>query len=619
MSISPRDTVKHAAMLRTLRMGCAAASAVILALLWYWLLGMVERSENEALAHAQIIAEERARALASAVQTSIERFDFALLTVRHIDQTGNREAQAEWDRFVVDAFDVQSMQIARIDVNGYAASFSQNAFLRGYVGDRGFFSALKTLPGDELLIGTASLEQGNAKPVWAIPFSRKRLVSGRFAGAITLLVPAGIWQAQFAPYLGAGRNIMAILSSDGGQYILRLPDPDNVYGRYTPSDWPTLFRQASHGHFTAKGDYDGQECLIAWVRLPSGPITAAGVAFDDVLAPARTLGRALKISGGILSGLVALLSGGLVAALSLAEKSLRARDECEILYRTLTDDMAQGIMELGAGNRILHVNPAFNAITGYAPENVLGKKPGMLSPVHSGARNLGKMIAQWIAEGGDSAGEGDFDGLRAHGETRPFIGHALLIAHVGADPRRIVLISDVSAERREHTEIWRAANFDALTGLANRELMRDHLELMTHHALVQHDCGVAVLLIALDYFVPASIRNNPDIAARLRYEAACRLREIFHAEDTIACLQDESFAVLLPDYGSASVASRAAARVVSSLSKGFSMDDDAQIEITCYVGMARLPDNGKTPGELLHGAEQAMLRAREKGRSCWSV
>ncbi|MDR0716886.1 MAG: diguanylate cyclase [Azoarcus sp.] len=619
MTISTRDTVKYAAVLRALRMGCTVASAAVLLLLWSWLLDMVERAETEAFAHVRIIAEERARSVADAMQTSIERLDFALLTVRHISQAGG-ETKTEWDRFVVDSLGVQGVQIARIDANGYAASFSRNAFLRGYVGDRGFFSSLKTLPGDPLLIDTPALEQGGARPAWIIPFSRKARVSGPFSGTITLLVPAGIWQAQFAQYLGAKHDAIAVLSSDGGKYILRLPDPDSAYGRYTPSEWPALFRrETDHGHFVGRGVNDNLERLIAWVRLPSGPIATAGIAFDDVLAPAWALERALKIGGGIFSVLVILLTGSLAAALTISEKSLRACDEREILYRNLMDNMTQGVMHLDANGRILHVNAAFSAITGYAPENVLGKSPGMLSPTHDEARNLGRMIEQWIEEGGNAAGEGDFDGLRARGATRPFTGHALLMAHTGTDARRIVLISDVSAERRERAEIWRAANFDTLTGLANRELMHDHLELMTNHALVQHDCGVAVLFIGLDYFVPVSIRNNSDIAMRLRYEIAHRLRGIFHAEDTIACLRDDHFAVLLPDYGSASVADRAAARVVSSLSGGFAVDEDAHVEITCHVGVARLPDNGKTPGELLHSAEQAMLRARERGRSCWSV
>ncbi|MDR2261329.1 MAG: diguanylate cyclase [Azoarcus sp.] len=620
MTTSPRDTVKYAAVLRALRMGCTVASAAVLVLLWSWLLDMVERAETEAFAHVRIIAEERARSVADAMQTSIERLDFALLTVRHIGQT--REAKTEWDRFVVDSLGVQGVQIARIDANGYAASFSRNAFLRGYVGNRGFFSALKTLPGDPLLIDTPSLEQGgDRQQAWTIPFSRKARVSGPFSGTITLLVPAGIWQAQFAQYLGAEHDAIAVLSSDGGKYILRLPDPDSAHGRYTPSEWPALFRRETddHGHFVGRGTNDNLERLIAWVRLPSGPIAAAGIAFDDVLAPARALERALKIGGGIFSVLVVLLAGSLAAALTIAEKSLRVRDEREIFYRNLTDNMAQGVMEFDADGRILRVNAAFSAITGYTPENALGKSPGMLSPTHGEARNLGKMIEQWIEEGGNAAGEGDFDGLRAHGATRPFTGHALLMAHTGTDACRIVLISDVSAERRERTEVWRAANFDTLTGLANRELMHDHLELMTNHALVQHDCGAAVLFIGLDYFVPASIRNNSDITMRLCYEIAHRLRGIFHAEDTIACLRDDRFVVLLPDYGSASVAERAAARVVGSLSGGFAVDEDAQVEITCHVGVARLPDNGKTSGELLHSAEQAMLRAREKGRSCWSV
>jgi diguanylate cyclase (GGDEF)-like protein len=615
--------MKYTVSLFILRGICAIIGIVALVLMWSSILELTERNDAETFGQIRSIAVERAQTVADAMQATIDRFDFTLNTVRNASHNQNQ------NRIAANALAAQNARFVHIDAQGYIIHSIQHDTSydsHDYVGNFDYFLRHKNRSGDTLQIGAPFLDRTATTSAWLLPLSRKiPNAKEHFAGVLALYLPLETWKMQFRPP-DAENDFIAVLSPNG-QFILRAPNPEDTHDKRAPVDWPFLHQSApALGHFITRDAGDNTRRLIAWNRLPNELIAIAGVALDDALAPAQAISRKLEITGTTLSILIVLITVGFIISLSGIEKFLRSHDERTALHFSLADSMAEGVMEIDAENRIFRVNPAFTSITGYPATAVLGKDPAMLSPEHEGARNLGKLTARWIQKNG--ANEGDFDGLRDSsssvsfgGSHAPFafIGHAVLTARSGPTNHRIVLITDVSTERRENEEIWRAANFDALTRLPNAELMQDHLQLMIHHAAL-HSCGVAVLFIDLDYFVPISAQEGHEIADRLLYEVARRLRELFHEESTVARLKEDQFVVLLADYGSTSVAERAAVRVVTSFADPFTVDESGvQIKITCSVGLARLPSGGKTAEELLQHAEQAMLRAKDKGRSNWSI
>ncbi|MDR3213130.1 MAG: diguanylate cyclase [Azoarcus sp.] len=614
MHLPTRASKRLTIVLHFLPMLCIAACIVAIVALWTALFDIEQRGESDEFRHLRALAEERSQAAANLVQEAVERYDLALRAVRETDARS---------RAVADALTAQQVRIIHVNADGYAGYAGRDNL--SYFGDLGFFQELKRRDDDILAIGmpmpSRALPGLLGTSPWFVPFARRKQNGGRFDGLIVLYIPVTAWQAQLRRYLKTDQDFMALLSANG-QFILHEPLANGAYGVRAPPDWALLYQfSSSQGTFTS--DSAGFQHMIAWNRLelPTTPrlIVAAGFASGEVMAPVRARIHRLKIGAGALSALIALLIGGLIVLLADSWRFLLLRGEHLTLLRGLIDSMSEGIMELDGDRRIVRVNHMFTVITGYPPSIVLGQKPVMLSPDHDTARNLGKMIGQWIEEGGDSPGEGDFDGLRASGETRSFIGHAILAAGKSAATRhRVVLITDVSAARRKAEEVWHETNFDTLTELANDKLMRDHLDLMIHHSAT-HSCGVAVLFIDLDDFMAIIVRNGREIGERLLYELARRLRDQFHEENTVARLRADQFVVLLFDHGSRSVAERAAAKVVANLSDPFVVDEDGrQVEITCSVGLASLPDNGRTSEELLEHAKQAMLRVKEKGRAGWS-
>jgi diguanylate cyclase (GGDEF)-like protein/PAS domain S-box-containing protein len=311
--------------------------------------------------------------------------------------------------------------------------------------------------------------------------------------------------------------------------------------------------------------------------------------------------------------LFVLVIAGLLIALMRYERAVRRLGEREEHYRNVLENMAEGLMVLDAENRVVSVNPAFTAITGYGRDEVSGHHASMLSGGRSVEHVLGE--ASDLARSGHW--EGDFDGVRAGGE--PYTGHAVISSVNDADGavrHRVALITDVTERRRKDDEIWRQANFDRLTGLPNRALLTDRLESMLRHAR-RHASLVAVLFIDLDRFKPVNDQFGHDVGDLLLRQVARRLLTVFREEDTVARIGGDEFVVVMQGEEFVGGCERAATEVVERLSQPFTVDGRT-FEIGCSVGIARFPANGDGAEALINAADRAMYRAKNGGRGRWS-
>ncbi|MDR2689683.1 MAG: diguanylate cyclase [Azoarcus sp.] len=615
--------------LRILKVFVVVLGVVSLVALWVETGAWAEYTETNIRAQLQLEARQRTRAAANSIQAMVGNYDLALRAMSHIVAQG-RDTLTQKDGLAGILVPPLNAQLIHVDAEGYTAFSSQGPIPRNYVGDRAYFVQHRNKHSDRLLISEPMLDHETS--AWVVPFSRAVWKDEQFVGVSVLNVPVENLLALLRRHQESQQDSLALILP-GGQLLAHLLGANNamVYGKSAPAQRPYLQQpELMQGEFEAVDIGDQTRRQFSWLRFPdTGLILSIGISPDEVLKPAHATIHKLEIASAAISALIVLLSSALLTALIRIERCERERNMRKTGHQELSNSMSEGLIEIDTDNRIAHVNPAFTTITGYPADVVIGKNIDMLSPAHRDIRSLGKMIAQWSAADYTGTAEGDFDGHRANslrsgenGEPRAFIGHAVLVnqAEARQGVRRVVLLTDVSAIRRKEDEIWHEANYDALTGLVNRALCHDHLKLMVNHAHA-HDCGVAVLFIDLDYFLPISEHRGAAVSNRLLYEVACRLRDLFHNEDTIARLRSDQFVVLISDYGAVSVAERAAARVVSRISDPFVVDavEGTQIEITCSVGLARFPDGGHNADELLANSEQAMLRAKDKGRSSWSA
>ncbi len=177
---------------------------------------------------------------------------------------------------------------------------------------------------------------------------------------------------------------------------------------------------------------------------------------------------------------------------------------------------------------------------------------------------------------------------------------------------RVWSFRDVSERVRAEAQIEHQAYHDALTGLPNRLLLNDHLEL----ALAQLERGgspFAVLFLDIDRFKPVNDSLGHAVGDRLLKAAGERLRAATRAGDTVARVGGDEFVLLLAGLSKENVGA-AAQKILEAFAEPYSVDTHP-IYVTTSIGIAMAPGDGEDSQTLLKNADSALYRAKELGRN----
>ena len=183
----------------------------------------------------------------------------------------------------------------------------------------------------------------------------------------------------------------------------------------------------------------------------------------------------------------------------------------------------------------------------------------------------------------------------------------------GVRPVRLVgAMQDITEQRRRERTLQRLARHDDLTGLPNRKLFRENLELALKSADAK-STNMALMLIDVDDFKTTNDTFGHDNGDRLLQEFARRLKLCFRIEDTIARIGGDEFAVVLPDSPDADGLDTIAKRIRVEMAGGFEADGE-QVEMSASVGIAVYPEHAANATELLRQADIALYNSKAAGR-----
>ena len=286
-----------------------------------------------------------------------------------------------------------------------------------------------------------------------------------------------------------------------------------------------------------------------------------------------------------------------------AEEQLR-------LASKVFDRAGEAICVTNEKDEIITVNAAFSTITGYLPEDVLGKRPHMLrSERHD--RNFYDAIKKAVAQFG--FWQGEMFNQRKTGEIFPeWLTINAVFGTDGAVQHYVYIFSDISAIKLSQRRIEFMATHDELTGLPNRNLLVDRLKHGIAHSARLHQ-KLAVLFIDLDNFKNINDSLGHDVGDELLKEAANRLQSCVRGADTLARLGGDEFVALLVDVDLDQIRA-IAARVVDFLSASFHIQD-RNLFGSASIGIAIYPEDGSDSSTLLKSADTAMYRAKERGKN----
>lgn len=302
--------------------------------------------------------------------------------------------------------------------------------------------------------------------------------------------------------------------------------------------------------------------------------------------------------------------------LRLSHQHIRQYVDDLQLAATIFDFSSEAMVVTNAQNRIITVNPAFIAITGYSLDEVEGQNPSLLS---SGKQDKAFYKEMWHILNTVGYWNGEVWNKRKNGEVYAEWLSINIIFNPDRSTRlHVAIFSDITKKKQADELIWQHAHFDHLTQLPNRRLLLDRLKCALLTSAANGREG-ALLFIDLDNFKTINDTLGHDMGDLLLQQVAQRLNSCVREGDTVARLGGDEFVVMLENLGDKSIQAEMLAemigkKILAVLNQPFQLGtgnyfSTPSIGITIFNGKV---DQVET---LIKQADLAMYQAKNAGRN----
>ncbi len=300
----------------------------------------------------------------------------------------------------------------------------------------------------------------------------------------------------------------------------------------------------------------------------------------------------------------------------MKEAAERKHAEQQLRIAAVAFESQEAMIVTDAGKAILRINRAFENITGYSAEEVIGKKPHVLSSGRQDA-NFYAAIMKSLAH--NDAWKGEIWNRRKNGEI--FMAHLTITAVKDQDgilTNYVGIFNDITKSLEAEAEIKHLAFYDPLTGLPNRRLLHDRLK----QALVssaRSDRQGALLFMDLDNFKTLNDTLGHNIGDLMLQQVAQRLETCVREGDTVARIGDDEFVVILEDLSEYPIQAAAqtesiADKILATFQKPYHLGSH-EYHCTASIGASIFSNRRHNTDELLRQADIAMCQAKTSGRN----
>ncbi|MEW8143980.1 MAG: EAL domain-containing protein [Candidatus Thiodiazotropha endolucinida] len=290
----------------------------------------------------------------------------------------------------------------------------------------------------------------------------------------------------------------------------------------------------------------------------------------------------------------------------IAEEKLRLADRA-------FQNTAEGITVTDASGNIVSTNPAFEAITGYSHEEVLGQNPRVLKSGHHPDTFYNEMWDTLLLTG---HWRGEIWNRRKNGDAYP---EWLTISAVkdGNDETThyVGVFTDISQIKEAQDQINFLAHHDALTRLPNRALFRERFDHALMHAR-RENTSIALLFLDLDRFKTVNDTLGHPVGDQVLLEVSKRMNQIIRASDTLARLGGDEFVLLLEEQTDAQHAAVVARKLIDLFSRPMIIGEH-ELVVTASIGITLYPNDGDDSDKLIRHADRAMYEAKQQGRNTY--
>ncbi|WP_082880122.1 EAL domain-containing protein [Methylomonas methanica] len=276
----------------------------------------------------------------------------------------------------------------------------------------------------------------------------------------------------------------------------------------------------------------------------------------------------------------------------------------------------EGILITSADGAIIDVNDAFTQITGYSRDDAMGQNPRMLS---SGKQDKVVYEALWHSLITTGYWFGELWNRHKNGEM---YAENLSISAVrdadGITRHYVGLFSDITSTKMHAQQMERIAHYDALTGLPNRVLLSDRLQLAMAQTQ-RRGQQLAVAFLDLDGFKAVNDKQGHEAGDQLLVALANHMKRALRDGDTLARLGGDEFVAVLVDLADVNACQPLLSRLLAAAAQQIHYGDH-QLQVSASLGVTFYPQSEDIDADqLLRQADQAMYQAKLAGKNRYHI
>jgi len=306
-----------------------------------------------------------------------------------------------------------------------------------------------------------------------------------------------------------------------------------------------------------------------------------------------------------------------ITSLREAELALRASEE---LHRRSIAALHEAVFVHDAEGTIIACNASACRMLGLSEHEIVGKGPGgsQFSFFHEDGESLSaeSSPSMRVLDTGLPLTEVVLRIERPDAEERwVTLNSQPVFADGGASPTGVVsTLADITEQRRAQAEVAYLAYHDSLTGLPNRTLLAEHLDLALARAR-RNDTSIALLFVDLDDFKLVNDSLGHQAGDEVLTRVAKRLRESLRVSDLLARQGGDEFLVLVTDIaGDPQAQAERIARLIARVLEPPLVVSGAEFHVTASVGISCFPRDADDAESLLTHADAAMYDVKSAGR-----
>lgn len=317
----------------------------------------------------------------------------------------------------------------------------------------------------------------------------------------------------------------------------------------------------------------------------------------------------IKDSQGVYLQTMMTILSSMVREFNASEIKAKIENELAIASKVFSNT-TEAIMVTTPDNLIEKVNRAFQRITGYSEDEVIGKDPKFLS---SGQHSDEFFESMWKEIKDTGSWKGEIVNRRKNGEEFP---EWLVINTITNSENKVEhyigIFTDISRLKKAEQKLYKFAFYDDLTKLPNRASFLDRLK----HEIERNkrnNAKLALMFIDLDRFKWINDNFGHQLGDEYLKTAAQRLTECIRQTDMAARFAGDEFVVILPQVKSSNDVAAVAEKILNHFSENFILGDQ-DITISASIGIAMCPDDNVDSDKLIKNADVAMYRSKNSGR-----